>query len=207
MYAYVGNNPLTYIDPSGLCLQSADGDYLDGDNGGTFLFKGPCIQGNTATATKDIDNAALYRAWANGDLPSRIDYDKDDPMTVNLRDFANFRRAVREHVKAGCPAEADISVGHCEAAFESLENALVGPSNPTQFQLGGYSGVITSNGNGSVTYTVRNGMTNSSFLAINTISDTFKMNKRGARDNPYGPTGPRHNVLQVFQWSGPNPCR
>lgn len=64
MYAYVGNNPLTYIDPRGLCSKSADGDYLDDDKSGTFLFKGPCVQGNTATATAPKVRDLLAEAQA-----------------------------------------------------------------------------------------------------------------------------------------------
>jgi hypothetical protein len=132
---------------------------------------------------------------------------RDDPMTVNLRKSSNFMRANRDYVKKGWPAAGDISVGHWAAAFESLDNFLIGRWNPTQFQLGGSSGRVSANTDGTVTYTVRNGMTNSSFLAANTIADTFGIGKAGSHDNPYGPTGPKHNVLQVFQWSEPNSCQ
>ncbi len=51
MYSYVRNNPLKYIDPFGLCSQDANGNFVNDDNGGTFQFSGPCVQGNTVTAT------------------------------------------------------------------------------------------------------------------------------------------------------------
>jgi RHS repeat-associated protein len=42
MYAYVRNNPLRYVDPSGACSRSADGGYTDE---GDELFKGKCSEG------------------------------------------------------------------------------------------------------------------------------------------------------------------
>lgn len=40
------NNPLRFVDPFGLCSQDAGGGYQDSDDGGTFLFSGPCANGS-----------------------------------------------------------------------------------------------------------------------------------------------------------------
>jgi hypothetical protein len=154
----------------------------------------------------DTNVMELYRFWKEGTLPSRINYGPNDPMTVNMRNSAIVRMRRREYVKAGCPDSGSLASGHYEAASESLENFLFGVNNPTQFQVGGHSGSITRNGSLTVTFTIKNGMTFSSFNALNTISDTFGLEKAGATDNPYGPAGPYHNVLQVFTWTEFNLC-
>jgi len=219
LYGYVRNNPLGYVDPSGrACVpnnpsgspSSDPKDYHDDDSGGQTCkesFSGPG-GATTATAKKDVDNDVLFAGWWSGKLPRRIDYDADDPATIEMKNAYNTKLVIAAYKRAGCPSNFPLNVGHFSAAAESFDRAFVAPPGTprqTQFQVGAHSGSITRSGE-AVTYQIRNGMTNSSFWALNTISDTLGLGLRGKIDDPNGPDGPRHNVLQVFEWSGPNPC-
>jgi RHS repeat-associated protein len=48
LFSYGFNNPLRFADPTGRCSKDGNGGYTDDGKG---EFPGPCVQGNTATAT------------------------------------------------------------------------------------------------------------------------------------------------------------
>ncbi len=51
-YAYALNNPLSFMDPSGLCSQDSSGGYWDSNDAGTYLYDGSCNGGGgTPTVT------------------------------------------------------------------------------------------------------------------------------------------------------------
>ena len=214
LYAYVRNSPLVAVDPTGqTCVTATHQDGTsnqadDGDGKGCFAASVvPTKEGQAPSAAdvlpqrtevtgrKEVNNDALFDGWWSGQLPRRIDYGADDPATKQMMQSYNVGIKTRAYIRAGCPATADMSVGHFAAAVESFDRGIVGPPgdwNPTQFQVGGFSGSITQGSDGNVNYEVRNGMTNSSFLALNTVSDTLHLGLRGKLDNPNGLAGPRH---------------
>jgi RHS repeat-associated protein len=220
MYAYVRNNPLRYVDPSGTkCVYNkgdSDQNTPIGDDGdGTGCPEAgvmPDSKGGLNASGQQVDvsdrasvvNAEFLRFWLSGALPSEIRYGQDDPATEELRSGRAVRRRRREYIAAGCPDSRKLDAGHFEAYFDSVDHALIGPPNGMQFQVGGHGGSITKSG-GIVTYKVTNIAGFSSFTGHSTWGP-WVGRKPNAWDNPLGPKGPMHNVFQTFEWSEADPC-
>ena len=83
MYSYVRNNPLAFIDPSGLCSQDSSGVYQDSDDGGTFLFSGACSGGQ-------IGGTAPYTVNVNSSGPPSSGYDWSSYSDVSLDSGITF---------------------------------------------------------------------------------------------------------------------
>ena len=217
LFAYVRNNPLRWVDPSGRCSQVAPGNYVDSDTEGSLIFKGLCRSGTIGSSGKPsmdvqadresiVSNNDFFLYWITSQLPQSIYYGADDPATKEIAGGSTVRRAIREYVKADCPSVGRLESGHFEAYAESLLDRLISPRfNQTQFQVGGHSGSIRTNANGTVTYKVTNTAGFSSFVGRSTWGPPLGM-KPYAWDNLFGQSGPMHNVSQIFEWTGANPC-
>jgi RHS repeat-associated protein len=77
MYAYARNNPLTPIDPTGLCYQDSDGNYYDDDGVPCSTDDGPVDNGLTDSVTVsdqanelDTYSAELDDDSGNWDVPA-----------------------------------------------------------------------------------------------------------------------------------------
>jgi RHS repeat-associated protein len=218
-YTYAGNDPINFIDPSGLkCVTLDNGTVVDDDTE-PLCDSDKFDQSTTnvdVTIRPDPNNWEFLQFWLSGDLPSAIFYGQNDPATQEMRisPLVQLRRST--YVAQGCPATGQLNGGHFEAYATSffvpkgigtdvLGGGAIPAMNQTAVQVGGFTGTIKRNGS-IVTYTITNTAGNSSFLGESTWGPLLGM-KGTAWDNPNGPTGPRHNVVQTFQWTEANPCQ
>jgi RHS repeat-associated protein len=63
LYTYVRNNPLRYVDPTGRCSRDAQGGYWDRDDAGTYMFAGPCADGEI-TSEEDVLLSPMAQAFS-----------------------------------------------------------------------------------------------------------------------------------------------
>jgi len=78
-------------------------------------------------------------------------------------------------------------------------NVVLGQPDYLELEVDGFSGTITG-GRDSVTFTVTNPMSNSPFIGQSYITGGH------STDNPNGPNGPKHTVMQTFKWTEKNLC-
>jgi RHS repeat-associated protein len=155
-------------------------------------------------ATNGGAPSGLWYAWLWhwGLLPDTIYYGPRDTGTVNMRRSAVVQDLRKAYIGAGCPASFPIDSGHLAPWKESAINLVVG--NTTQFVVGGFNGIITTSPDGTTTvYTIRNTTGWSSLLGESSWGPKIGL-KSDALDTS---RGPGHNVLQVFEWLEPNPCK
>jgi RHS repeat-associated protein len=80
MFGYVRNNPLSFIDPSGLCSQDSSGNfYDDNDTGDTFLYDGNCNSNdsglvNGATSTDTVTAQEEDLSYEDSSDDDSLDY-------------------------------------------------------------------------------------------------------------------------------------
>jgi RHS repeat-associated protein len=212
------NDPQSGFDPSQFDYNSNSREC--GKNGGqwdddAYTHNGADDANRPQYAVSSITNApngpwtfddfnAMYQAWNQGLLPQQLNYGQNSWETIDMSWNYFVRRARNAYIQAGCPASFPMAAGHYEAAFASWGNAstdvLMG-NNPDflALQVGGWSGSIQTSGDVS-SFTINNPMTQSSFGGESAAQDTH------TTDNPNGPDGPRHNVMQTFAWSERGLC-
>jgi RHS repeat-associated protein len=227
MYSYVNNNPLRFIDPTGKTCQtnSSDGNvYDDGDGQGCATVDQQDADRlkngqYSATVTANADNGsaqpivsslqtiAYTAGWALGVLPSHIYYGQNSLGTQDMRNTGTVKRAIQKYKNAGCPASGDLGSGagggdgHFGPWQETRDDILSGTPNPTQAEVGGYTGSITNNGDGSVSMRIDN----TTGLASLTGASTYAPSYTGAVDAVGSALG-APPVVQTFQWTEPSPC-
>ncbi|MFO0508677.1 MAG: RHS repeat-associated core domain-containing protein [bacterium] len=207
LYAYVRNNPLLFYDPNGgICRKLPDGNF-EGDcasPGDELVTQADKAQTVKIEGKPEVNNPDFLRFFLTGQLPNEIRYGQNDPATQEIRSGNTVQRRRREYIRKGCPATGSMYGGHGEAYIDSLDHALIGPTNSTQFQVGGHGGSITK-ANGTVTYRVTNIAGVSSLVGHSTWGPLLGR-RPNAIDNPFGPNGAAHNVRQIFEWSEADPC-
>jgi len=139
--------------------------------------------------------------FLSGTGPTNVFYGQDNTATQQMAATPNVRTLRYQYMNAGCPgtpdAPAALAQGHIDAYKDSMQSTPF--NNPTQFEVGGYSGSISTT-NGVTTFTINNP---SSLSSLNGESAAFGSHHS---DNPMGPTGPAHTVNQTFQWSEAGLC-
>ena len=139
--------------------------------------------------------------WLVGSLPSTIYYGSKSPGTRDMMRSTVVGRLRQQYISQGCPSEVTVNSGHLEPWKESARNLVV--ANPTQFQVGGFREIFSTNRDRSTTsYTIWNVVGWSSLSGESTWGPHLGM-KDDALDTQ---GGVGHNVLQLFVWSEANPC-
>jgi RHS repeat-associated protein len=230
LYAYVLNNPLKNIDPTGLdCVYlsddsksieeiDADSDTSESDcgaTGGTHVTGHLTGYGSTdsdGTLNEFYSNAYDVQngkqngmpnpstwpgfwdylgAFLSGSGPTNVYYGPGNTATQQMQNTQNVQKVRSQYIQAGCPSSAPLGQGHVAAYADSAMNS---PANPTQIEVGGYSGgVVTANG--TTTFTINNPSSLSSLDGESAINGSHNS------DNPNGPTRAAHTVNQTFQWT------
>ena len=112
-----------------------------------------------------------------------------------MQNTQKVQKSTSQYVQAGCPGTPanpfSLGQGHLAAYMDSATNS---PPNPTQIEVGGYSGGIYTV-NGTTTFTINNPSSMSSLNGESALNGTH------TSDNPNGPTGPEHTVNQTFEWT------
>jgi RHS repeat-associated protein len=205
LYSYVRNSPMILIDPTGMYDEDPDAP------------KRVTKPGTSVTVSAKIENPPTFEEkmewlelWKSGKLPREIPYGPKDGETKDLRVTGAMARKRKEYKEKGCPASFDISVGSWEAGIELADNVLTGSLhsktfNATQMQVGGMVGRISRRGN-VLSVKVENTAGLGSYRGLTLLGRAFGFDGNQF-DNPNGPDGPFHNVVQTFQWDEPNPCQ
>jgi RHS repeat-associated protein len=173
------------------------------------------------------DDSLFLELWTLGIGPSSINYGPNDGMTQQLANSLTFGQMRQKYVNKGCPntspdAGGAIGTDHVLPFLEGYGNG-----NAALMQVGGF--VAYGQTNGTVTtFTAVNFAGQASFSAETTIGPTAAtalpyavglivnpylgmavsvLSANGVSDNPYGVTGPYHNITQTFTWTESNLCK
>jgi hypothetical protein len=155
MYSYAYNNPLSYIDPSGLCSKDAGGNYHDEDDSGKLEFKGSCVQGNTATAQQ----GSIWELLTSPQVPRYVENDKplsEDAQKV-LTKVGENTRAIDDlgETVAACMAERFLGVPLGDIGAGGGAMIAAGqPWLPTRAKMGSNSVNILGRQSGSYTLSI-----------------------------------------------------
>jgi RHS repeat-associated protein len=231
LYSYVLNNPLHNVDPTGLYCDYSDHndpssgfdssqfDYNSnsgecGTNGGqwvddAYTHNGSDDANRPQEAVSSLTTApntpwtltdfqTLGDAWLQGVLPQQLNYGPWSWESIDMSHNFAVNRARAAYIKAGCPASGtpanSFGAGHHEAQVDSFGNLILGQPDYLELEVGGFSGTIMG-GSDTATFTVTNPMSNSSFNG----QSYFGLGH--GTDNPNGPNGPKHTVMQTFKWT------
>mgnify|MGYP000901819537 CR=1 FL=1 len=213
LYRYVRNNPVIYVDPSGL-------EWVSGREGGqrTRFYHGqwyhwvdtpqqpqtPIIPSQPYASTidpfsPDFDpntwsnnhNWDFLGDFLNGTGPTNRFYGPDSLQTFQMRQSPGAAKLRDAFYASGCkgvkPGDPGSSYGTGEAA-----GGTTGDLSNTAFQVGGFGGATAvDNGNGTVTFTIYNDASRESFLYHGFYIFPVQNYQ----------TGPMRTIRQTFQWT------
>ena len=136
-------------------------------------------------------NWRFFWDWVLGRGPRQRPYTGDDQETREVADSPGGRKLRNQFYRGGCADVTDFDYGTIEAYWDTAVNPFSADWFDTSFQIGGFAHArAVNNGNGMVTFSVRNvAGTNSFFLHL--------------PPNRRSPTGPMSNIVQNFQWTEP----
>jgi len=173
-YAYVLNNSIVWTDELGLTWQSNWNFYWD-----WVLGRG--------------GEAGRNRSYG--------------PGSVELGEMQNSIGAekLREAFsRNGCQSRYDVTYGTYEAAWNTLLDPFTADLSSTSFQVGGFGRAwAVNNGNGTVTYRIRNRAGTHSFFYGSALD---KIHLGWIVPDAPWTAGPMRTVEQTFQWTEPLPC-
>jgi RHS repeat-associated protein len=172
----------------------------------TFDWNKP-NNGSNQPVLSSVETLAYTAGWALGVLPRQINYGQNSLGTQDMRNAGTVKRGIQKYKNAGCPASGTLNSadgggdGHFGPWQETRDDLLNGMPNPTQAEVGGYTGTITNNGNGTVSMTINNTTGLASLLGVS----TYAPSATGAVDTVGSVLG-APPVKQTFQWTEPSPC-
>jgi RHS repeat-associated protein len=197
----------TYIDPS--MFESVEGNQAGSWSGQAsssvaFDWTTPSATVNGNTPWTFTDFQTMGQAWLSGILRQQLNYGPWTAETIDISHNFAVSRAVQAYIKAGCPASGtpanSFAGGHYEEYADSAGNIVLGQPDWLEAEVGGFSGTITGDGD-TASITVNNPMSASSFWGQSTATGGHSL------DNPNGPNGPQHTVMQTFKWSEQGLCQ
>jgi len=119
-----------------------------------------------------------------------------------MQNSQSVRDAIDKYKDAGCPiGGAPMNAGHPEAWKETASDIASGQIDPTQAEVGAYTGSINSNSDGSASMTINNTTGLASLSGVSTYAPSIT----GAVDFAGSVMG-MSPVQQTFQWTEPGPC-
>jgi RHS repeat-associated protein len=122
-----------------------------------------------------------------GGRPDR-DYYRADPQTVDMRSSYGVQRMREDFFSKGCPNQSSFGYDPGTAWWDTLVNPLTADWFGTPAQVGGFTGTVRNNGNGSATLIITNEAGTHSFFYH-------------ALPNRSGTTGPLRTIRQTFEWT------
>jgi RHS repeat-associated protein len=236
-YGYVRNSPLVSVDVAGLsCItvsvvnddgsttvetaDDGDGQGCDAagaganDPGDPFQNITPQVVQTNADLTQMPtiqDDLNFLSMWASGLGPTTILYGPNDGMTKQLASTRTFNRMRQLYSQRGCPNTSPGTGGAIGTDHTGPWLEGYGTGNAALMQVGGFVAYGQTNGN-TTTFTAVN-IAGMASLAGETTWAPILDKVTGSNidpnglNNPYGPSGPYHNITQIFTWSENNPCQ
>jgi hypothetical protein len=143
--------------PSKKCRWSGAG----GSGGGSSFFEGLS------------NNASIFRDWVTESGQVERYYDGDTPQTADMRNTARMAEFRDDFAAKGFPA-GFTTFG--QPSFQAYGDTLRDPMNPTQFQVGAYSGMAHNPGTGVVNFHIKNTLSVRSFFGENALQQVLPHN-------------------------------
>jgi hypothetical protein len=138
-------------------------------------------------------NAKFLANWVTGTGERKRKYRPGDPQLRDMMQSPGADYLRGRFAQNGCN---DITAWYRtgRAAFDTLLNPFTANPWRTSAQVGGFTGSVSNNGDGTATYNITNTAGTRSFF-YHMVPDRTS------------PTGPMSNIDQSFAWSEPLPCR
>jgi len=135
-------------------------------------------------------NISYFFSWLLGLGNSNTrNYGPSDIETQEMIDSRGGAALRSEFYKKGCPNDVGFEYSTSQAAWDTLLNRVTRDLSSTALQVGGFDATATNNGNGTVTFTIKN--------TTGIRSATYHLSPW---DSPFN-SGPLWNIYQTFQWT------
>ncbi len=140
-------------------------------------------------------NSNFFWDWAlglpGGGAANGRFYGPNDIETQEMIHSPGGEKFRNEFYKNHCKNVRKFAYGTYEAYWDTAANPFTADLSSTAFQVGGFAGATAiNNGNGTVTFQIPNTAGTHSFF-LHLVPDITS------------PTGPMHNIEQVFWWTEP----
>jgi RHS repeat-associated protein len=202
-------------------------DYSCALVGGTWVVEqAPTNVANVSTDVSRVptlaDDAEFFDLWASGVGPSTINYGPNDGMTRQLAGTNTFNKIRQTYTKNGCPDTSPSTGGALGTDHTGPWLEGYGTGNAALMQVGGFVAYGQTSGNVTA-FTAVNVAGMASFAGETTWAPPLNSVTQAASNlmpeldqlyipptsmnDPYGSTGPYHNITQTFTWTESNLCK